>query len=63
MALTGGQIRNAALQAALLAAGAERPIGPAQVARGIWIELCKDGRELTPASLGALAPWLEAEER
>jgi hypothetical protein len=63
VALTGGQIRNAALQAALLAAGTGLPIGPAQVARGIWIELCKDGRELTPASLGALAPWLEAEER
>ncbi|MFO1272431.1 MAG: ATP-binding protein [Rubrivivax sp.] len=61
VALTGGQIRNAALQAALLAAAAGAPIGPAEVARGIWVELCKDGRELTPASLGALAPWLEGE--
>jgi hypothetical protein len=59
VALTGGQIRNAALQAALLAAHEDAPIGAAHAARGIWIELSKDGRELTPASLGALAPWLE----
>ena len=59
VALTGGQIRNAALQAAVLAAGEDRAISLADVARGVWIELAKDGRELTPASLGPLAAHLE----
>jgi hypothetical protein len=61
VALTGGQIRNAALQAALLAAGEGGPITLAHVARGVWIELAKDGRELTPATLGPLAAHLQGE--
>jgi hypothetical protein len=53
--LTGGAIRNAALHAAFLAAGAGRPIGPAEVALAVWRELGKDGRDLAATDLGPLA--------
>jgi hypothetical protein len=56
--LTGGAIRNAALHAAFLAAGADRPIGPKEVALAVWRELGKDGRDLTLADLGPLAAHL-----
>jgi hypothetical protein len=56
--LTGGAIRNAALHAAFLAAGAERPIGPGEVALAVWRELGKDGRELSVADLGPFAAHL-----
>ncbi len=59
--LTGGSIRNAALQAAYLAAGDGRPLGLGHVALAVWRELGKDGRELTPADLGALAAYLPKE--
>ena len=61
MNLTGGSIRNAALQAAYLAAGDGRPLGLGHVALAVWRELGKDGRELTPADLGALAAYLPKE--
>ena len=53
--LTGGGIRNAALHAAYIAAGAKESIGLRQVALAVWRELGKDGRELSPADLGSLA--------
>lgn len=56
--LTGGAIHNAALYAAYLAAGREQSLGLSQVAVGVWRELSKDGRKVSPADLGALAPWL-----
>jgi hypothetical protein len=55
--LTGGSIRNAALHAAYLAAGAKQPIGLKQVALAVWRELGKDGRELSLADLGPLAGY------
>jgi hypothetical protein len=58
--LTGGGIRNAALHAAFLAAEAGRAIGLAEVALAVWRELGKDGRDLSPADLGPLAPHLAA---
>lgn len=59
-ALTGGQIRNAALHAAYLAAGDHRtPITLRHVAAGVWRELAKDGRETVLAELGTLAPHLD----
>lgn len=58
--LTGGGIRNAALHAAFLAADAGKPIGLAEAALGVWRELGKDGRDLTPADLGALAKHVPA---
>lgn len=61
VSLTGGSIRNAALHAAFVAAGTARPIGLPEIALAVWRELAKDGRELTPADLGALAPWLPEE--
>ena len=61
VALTGGQIRNAALHAAYLAAGAAEAIGPEALALGIWRELNKDGRECALSELGALASHLAEE--
>lgn len=63
VALTGGQIRNAALHAAYLAAGDSGVIGRAELALGIWRELNKDGRECALAELGPLAAHLPAEVR
>ncbi|HEX4960715.1 MAG TPA: ATP-binding protein [Thermoanaerobaculia bacterium] len=56
--LTGGGIRNAALHAAYLAAGAGTPITLEHVTLAVWRELGKDGRELTRGDLGALARYL-----
>jgi hypothetical protein len=61
VALTGGQIRNAALHAAYLAAGAGSAIGPAELALGIWREINKDGRECAVGELGPLAGHLPRE--
>ena len=58
--LTGGGIRNAALHAAFLAADAGRPVSLGGVALAIWRELGKDGRDLSLADLGPLAPHLPA---
>ena len=59
--LTGGQIRNAALHAAFLAAGEQRPISLHHVARAVWTELGKSGREVMLSSLGPLAEHLTRE--
>ncbi len=59
--LTGGSIRNAALHAAYLAAGDGRPLDLGHITLAVWRELGKDGRELTPADLGPLAPYLPRE--
>jgi hypothetical protein len=60
--LTGGQIRNAALHAAFLAAGESTAITLAHIARAVWTELGKEGGEMMTASLGVLANhlWEEA---
>jgi hypothetical protein len=58
--LTGGGIRNAALHAAFLAADAGGAVGLAEVALAVWRELGKDGRDLSVADLGPLAPHLPA---
>lgn len=58
VALTGGQIRNAALHAAYLAAGEGVPIGLRHVAVGVWRELAKDGQEYPLRELGELAGHL-----
>jgi SpoVK/Ycf46/Vps4 family AAA+-type ATPase len=59
--LTGGNIRNAALHAAYLAAGAGRCITLSHIALSVWRELSKDGRELSPSDLGALSAHLPKE--
>jgi len=59
--LSGGGIRNAALHAAYLAATSGRPIGLPEVALAVYRELSKDGRPLSRADLGALAPHLPKE--
>ena len=59
--LTGGQIRNAALHAAFLAAGEDGKIELQHVARAVWMELGKEGRERIVSSLGYLAEHLKRE--
>lgn len=61
VSLSGGQIRNAALHAAFLAAGAESAIHLEHIADALWTELSKKEGELSPASLGTLAGHLQAE--
>lgn len=61
--LTGGQIRNAALHAAYLAAGESVAISLKHLARAVWDELAKEGREIVPTALGALAAHLPESVR
>jgi len=56
--LTGGQIRNAALHAAYIAAGEGGEVNLRRIARAIWSELGKDGRERIRHSLGELEEHL-----
>lgn len=58
VSLTGGGIRNAALHAAYLAAGAAEPIGLGHIATAVWRELAKEGREVNLSELGPLAGYL-----
>lgn len=60
--LTGGQIRNAALHAAFLAADEESRIQMKHFAQAVWTELLKEGGERQIASLGELMPFLPKEE-
>jgi hypothetical protein len=59
--LTGGQIRNAALHAAFLAAGESSAINLSHIARAVWTELAKERGEMMTASLGKLAQYLPEE--
>lgn len=59
--LTGGEIRNAALHAAHMAAAANSAITHAHIALAVWREMAKDGRELSIGDLGELAPYLSVE--
>ena len=59
--LTGGGIRNAALQAAYFAADAGREIQLTDVALAIWRELGKSGKPLVRKELGPLAVHLPDE--
>ena len=61
VSLSGGNIRNAALHAAYLAAGEDRPIDLGHLALALWRELAKDGREVSRHDLGALAQYLPKE--
>jgi hypothetical protein len=57
--LTGGQIRNAALHAAFLAAGEGERLDLSRIARAVWMELAKEGTELLRSGLGPLASHLQ----
>ncbi len=61
LSLTGGQIKNAALHAAFLAAGESSAIKLTHVASAVWTELAKEGGEMMTASLGKLAQYLPEE--
>ncbi|MCX6629706.1 MAG: ATP-binding protein, partial [Candidatus Solibacter sp.] len=56
--LTGGQIRNAALHAAYLAAGAAAEISLPRIALAVWRELCKEDREVSRTDLGELGRYI-----
>jgi SpoVK/Ycf46/Vps4 family AAA+-type ATPase len=56
--LTGGQIRNAALYAAYLAAADDTAIHLRHIATAIWRELSKERTRLQPGDLGQLAAYL-----
>jgi hypothetical protein len=56
--LTGGNIRNAGLHAAYLAAGDGRAIDMTHIAIAVWRELAKDRVQLNPSDLGPLAGHL-----
>jgi SpoVK/Ycf46/Vps4 family AAA+-type ATPase len=56
--LTGGNIRNAALMGAYLAAEQNAAISLGHISLAVWRELGKDGRELTREDLGTLVPYL-----
>jgi len=55
VSLSGGNIRNAALHAAYLAAGEGVSINRGHVALAVWRELSKDGREVSLRDMGELA--------
>lgn len=61
--LTGGQIRNAATHAAMLAAGESTAIGLHHIASAVWTELGKQGLERLPSTLGWLAAYRERHRR
>lgn len=56
--LSGGNIRNATLHAAYLAAGEGTAIGLGHIALGVWRELAKERQQVPTSSLGALADHL-----
>ncbi|WDE13544.1 ATP-binding protein [Thalassomonas haliotis] len=57
-ALSGGHIRNAALHACYLAAAEDSAVSLAHISTAIWRELAKEGREISPREIGALAKHL-----
>ena len=59
--LTGGNIRNAALHAAYLAAEDEHPIDFGHIAIAVYRELAKDRQQLKKNELGPLASYLPSE--
>ena len=59
--LTGGNIRNAALHAAYLAAEDRRPIDFTHIAVAVYRELAKDRQQLKRTDLGPLAAFLPSE--
>jgi len=59
--LTGGQIRNAALHSAYLAAGAGAEITLPRIARAVWRELCKEDREVSRTDLGELCRFIRED--
>jgi hypothetical protein len=60
--LSGGAINNAAHYAAVLAAEAKTAITPALIARAVWGELTKDGRQVRKSEIGFLSEYLESLE-
>ena len=56
--LSGGNIRNAALHAAYLAAGDGTAIDLGHIALGVWRELAKERQQVPISALGALAAHL-----
>lgn len=60
--LSGGAITNAAQYAAVLAVEAGTAITLSHVARAVWAELTKDGRQVRKSEIGTLAEFLDTGE-
>lgn len=58
VSLTGGNIRNAALHAAYVAAEEGGPIDMTHIAVGVWRELAKDRLQIAKSDLGLLAEFV-----
>jgi SpoVK/Ycf46/Vps4 family AAA+-type ATPase len=61
--LNGGQIRNAALHAAFLAAGDATAISNSHIANAVRSEFSKKGGEQSSAGMGKFASYLKREHR
>lgn len=59
LVLTGAQIQNIAIHASCCAAGDEEAIGLAHIARAVYVELMKEGKEVIPSTLGHLEGFLK----
>lgn len=59
--LSGGAIENAARYAAILAVEAEEPVDLPHVARAVWSELMKDGRQIRSSEIGFLGEYLKRD--
>ncbi len=60
--LAGGAITNAAHYAAVLAAESETEISTHHIARAVWAELMKEGRQVRSSEIGILAEYLNDAE-
>ena len=59
LTLTGAQIRNIITHAACCAAGESRAMGYRHLARALYVEMLKEGKEVVPSSLGVLKEFAE----
>ena len=59
-ALSGGEIKNAITTAVLLSPSADAPLAMVHLVLGVWRELRKSGRLVTPADFGPWAPMVAA---
>jgi len=59
--VSGGEIRNAVVTAAFLAASEEGPLSMRHLALGLWRELRKGGRVLDSAEFGAWSHVVAAQ--
>lgn len=57
--ISGGAIHNTAISAAMLAAGEKKPIANRHIAKALWQELSKEGRQVRLSEVGHLGAYLK----